>query len=87
MNEKFKISPGLLPSYLTERSTYTIIGISHDIKDNRWTTSITSMPGISQGPSGERFAEIKDETLNKSLNPVVAEKINPDTKNASQNDI
>lgn len=86
INEKFKISPGVLPDYLTDRSTYTIVGLDHSIKENRWTTTIKCAPGISNGPQGERFKETTFSDMTAVLNPEVAEKINPATENKAETD-
>ena len=86
INEKFRISPGVLPDYLTDRSTYTIVGLDHSIKENRWTTTIKCSPGISNGPQGERFKETTFSDMTAVLNPAVAEKINPATENKAETD-
>jgi len=75
VGEMFRIAPGLVPDYLSLRSSYKITSIAQKITANKWTTEVSSAPQIDMGPSGDRFEEKEDPDLAKALNAEVATQI------------
>ena len=76
---KFKVAPGVLPDYLSERSFYTVTKANHKVEGNRWTTDIEATPSITSGPQGEKFAEKEDPTAAKALDSSIVDKLEKET--------